>query len=226
MAISNISDLLQSYQKNTPDQANKAHQGIGQGQEKTVFGVKVGQVNQKIEQQASLVSHIFGDAKSTASDSLKLTYQAAITKLNEILAPQLGTDQAISQEALKKQGGMEYWTPENTAKRIVSTATSYLEGFKKVHPELEGQALMDKFQEVVGGGLQKGFDEAKAILTDLKVFDGQVKDNFESTTQLVSQGMTNFVNQYLGITDTQPPSETTTQQNSEPQAQKEQAPTA
>ncbi|MBD3611441.1 MAG: DUF5610 domain-containing protein [Hydrogenovibrio crunogenus] len=150
------------------------------------------------ERQASLVAHLFGDSSKAIENSLKMTFQAAIEKLNETLTPDLG-ENAISQEALKKQGGMEYWTPENTAGRIVSGATAFLPAFQKAHPELEGEALMQEFMSVVGGGLQSGFDEAKGILGDLNVFEGKVKDTFSATTDLVSKGMENFRREFLGL---------------------------
>lgn len=156
------------------------------------------QITIRNDKQASLVAHLFGDPNKAIEDSLKMTFQAAIEKLNEKLQADLG-ENAISEEALEKQGGMEYWTPENTAKRIVDGSTAFLSGFQKAHPELEGEALMNKFMDVVGGGLQQGFDEAQGILGDLKVFNGLVEDNFTSTVDLVKKGMEDYKNSYLGI---------------------------
>uniref|UniRef100_Q31HQ3 DUF5610 domain-containing protein n=1 Tax=Hydrogenovibrio crunogenus (strain DSM 25203 / XCL-2) TaxID=317025 RepID=Q31HQ3_HYDCU len=200
MPISNIPPGLMAYQKlaghdNRNEQAqsaNKSEQHPGQGQ------IKADQMTIRNERQASLVAHLFGDSSKAIENSLKMTFQAAIEKLNETLTPDLG-ENAISQEALKKQGGMEYWTPENTAGRIVSGATAFLPAFQKAHPELEGEALMQEFMSVVGGGLQSGFDEAKGILGDLNVFEGKVKDTFSATTDLVSKGMENFRREFLGL---------------------------
>ena len=96
---------------------------------------------------------------------------------------------------------MEYWTPENTAKRIVDGATAFMTGFQSAHPELEGEELINKFLDVVGGGLTQGFDEAKGILGDLDVLKGDIADNVATTYKLVQDGMQNFKNQFLGITD-------------------------
>ncbi|RUM90448.1 MAG: hypothetical protein DSZ27_08945 [Thiomicrospira sp.] len=200
MPISNIPPGLMAYQKlaghdNRNEQAqsaNKSEQHPGQGQ------IKADQMTIRNERQASLVAHLFGDSSKAIENSLKMTFQAAIEKLNETLTPELG-ENAISQEALKKQGGMEYWTPENTAGRIVSGATAFLPAFQKAHPELEGEALMQEFMSVVGGGLQQGFDEAQGILSDLNVFDGQVKETFSATTDLVSKGMENFRREFLSL---------------------------
>lgn len=168
--------------------------------------LEANQMTIRNERQASLVAHLFGNGQSAETQSLKLTYQAAIDKLNEVLTADMpkteegeSSTAPISEEALKAQGGMEYWTPENTAKRIVSGATAFLPGFQALHPELEGEALMDKFLEVVGGGLTQGFDEAKRLLGDLDVLKGDIADNVDSTYQLVQDGLQNFKNQFLGI---------------------------
>ncbi|WP_024850765.1 DUF5610 domain-containing protein [Hydrogenovibrio kuenenii] len=215
MAATTITDLVQTYQNNANQTNNKAKGLDIAAQRAAQYGVEIS--SSKSSQQSSIVTSLFSNKESAPSDALKMTYQAAISKLNEILSAdakatgETSTDKSknnsdtapISEKNLKKQGGIEYWSPENTANRIVSGSTAFLNGFQKIHPELQGQALMDKFNEVVGGGLKQGFDEAKGILSDLKVFDGQIKDNFNSTWDLVTKGMTDFTNKYLGITPTQ-----------------------
>lgn len=161
----------------------------------------------KLQMQASVVTHMFnqGSQADIEQFSMKMNYQSAIEAINEKLRADLGLDtqasDPVSQEKLKEQGGMDYWTPENTAKRIVEGATAFLGGFQKAHPDLEGEALMNKFMEVVGGGLTQGFEEAKGFLGDLKVFEGQVEENYNSTFDLVQQGMEQFRKDFLGITD-------------------------
>ena len=199
MPISNIPPGLMTYQK-LAGQETKNEQSLtaNKSEQPGQNSVKAEQMTIRNERQASLVAHLFGDSNQAVESSLKMTYQAALDKLNEVLKPDLG-DNAISEEALKKQGGMDYWTPENTAGRIVSGATAFLPAFQKANPDLEGEALMQKFMDVVGGGLQQGFDEAQGILGDLNVFEGKVKDTFTATTDLVSKGMENFRREYLGL---------------------------
>lgn len=211
MAATAITDLIQTYQNNANQTNNKAKGLDIAAQRAAQYGVEIS--SSKSSQQSSIVTSLFSNKETAPSDALKMTYQAAISKLNEILSADAkatgGTNTSnsdtapISEKNLKKQGGIEYWSPENTANRIVSGSTAFLGGFQKIHPELQGQALMDKFNEVVGGGLKQGFNEAKGILSDLKVFDGQIKDNFNSTWNLVTQGMTDFTNKYLGISPAQ-----------------------
>jgi hypothetical protein len=164
------------------------------------------QATMRTERQASLVTHLFGDGTSVTTDSLKLTFQAAMEKINEVLSAEYGIAEGdtapISEETLKTQGGMEYWTPENTAKRIVDGSTAFLAGFQAANPDLEGEALINRFLEVVGGGITQGFDEAKGLLGDLDVLKGSIADNIESTYKLVQTGLQDFRDQFLGITET------------------------
>lgn len=193
MPISNITPELAAYQKLTGDNDNNRKASLSD----TEYSINGNQITVRNQQQASLVSHLFGDPNKAIEDSMKMTYQAAMEKLNETLAPELG-ENAISQENFDKHGA-DYWTPESTAGRIIDGATGFLEGFKKAHPELEGEALMEKFMEVVGGGLQQGFNEAKGILQDVKIFEGQIEDNYTQITDLVDKGMENFRREQLGL---------------------------
>jgi hypothetical protein len=191
MAIPSITNMIQNYDINTTDEAIK---NLANG-DKEVYGVKFSSQTADIEQHSSIVSHFFDDKTAVNSDSMKLTYQAAIEKINELMS--IETDaEFISQKKLE-QSGIEYWSPTNTANRIIEEASFFLSAFKKANPELEGKDLMDKFNEVIGGGLKQGFTEAEKILGDLKVFDGEVKDNFAKTFSLVEQGMLDFRNTQL-----------------------------
>lgn len=195
METSNNISAIQNYKNNAVDSSVKT---LANG-DKEIYGVKVSSYASKTEQQASVVSHLFSDKTTIDFDSMKLTYQAAISKLNELLNPE-GSNPVITQEQLNEKG-IEYWSVQNTANRIIKGSSSFLTGFQKIHPELEGEALMDKFNEVVGGGLKQGFNEAKDILSELKIFNGSIEENFNSTYELVEKGMLNFRNEYLGIND-------------------------
>ena len=198
-ALGQSEQASQARQTNQANQPNLPEQASMQATQMTI----------RTERQASLVAHLFGDGTSVSADSLKLTFQAAMEKINEVLSAEFGISEdgtaPISNEALKAQGGMEYWTPENTAKRIVDGSTAFLSSFQAANPELEGEALMDRFIEVMSGGITQGFDEAKGLLGDLDVLKGDIASNIELTFKLVQDGLQNFRNQYLGITETAVP---------------------
>ena len=216
-AYEKLNQLKPTTQANNNDKA-ASFQGIDKAQQQV--STQVSKMELKTEQQASMVAHLFGDGEKTQQSALKITYQAAIEKINEILMAEMPTPtgeepttKPISEEALKAQGGMEYWTPENTAKRIVGGATAFFAGFQKAHPELEGEALMNRFMEVGGGGLNQGFEEARNILDDLGVLKDDIANNIDQTFDLVQSGMQDYQNQFLAnLTETTEPEQTASEE--------------
>ncbi|WP_157760796.1 DUF5610 domain-containing protein [Hydrogenovibrio halophilus] len=198
MAISNIPAGAAAYSKHSEMPATQvsnqtpAADKSGQGSNQSVNSSEVRQQN-----QASLVSHLFGDGKRALEGAMKMTFQATMEQLNQALEPDLGPE-AISQARLQETG-IEYWNPENTADRIFQGASGFLPAFQRANPDLEGEALMDKYMNVVGGGLQKGFDEAKGILGEMKLFEGNIADSFQETMDRVFKSMENFRREQLGL---------------------------
>lgn len=190
----------QTSQKHRPDLPDQASPIAQMAVDKTFHSAK-------LQQQASVITHLFnqGSQQDIELFSMKVNYQSAIEAINEKLRADLGLDpetaDPVSQNKLQEQGGMEYWTPENTAKRIVEGATAFLGGFQAANPDLQGEELMTKFMDVVGGGLIQGFAEAKGFLGDLKVFEGTVEQNYNATFELVQAGMEQFRKDFLGISD-------------------------
>ncbi|BBP46184.1 hypothetical protein THMIRHAS_15570 [Thiosulfatimonas sediminis] len=160
----------------------------------------------KFEQQASLVANLFGNSNNAAQSGLQISFQSAIEEINKQLRIDLGLDKSaadpISNDTLAAQGGMDYWTPENTAQRIVQGSTAFLSGFQKAHPELEGEALVTRFLDVIGQGISDGFSQAKGFLGDLNVLSEGIENTINQTYDLVQEGLTTFKNDYLGITTT------------------------
>ncbi|WP_130537239.1 DUF5610 domain-containing protein [Thiomicrorhabdus indica] len=193
----------QAALKNRPDLPDNASPIAQMAVDKTFHSAK-------LQQNASVITHLFnqGSKQDIELFSMKVSYQSAIEAINEKLRIDLGLDSEaadpVSQQKLEEQGGMEYWSSENTAKRIVDGATGFLSGFQNAHPELEGEALMDKFMDVVGGGLIQGFEQAKGFLGDLNVFEDTVEENYNATFDLVQKGMEQFRKDFLGIVDEAP----------------------
>ena len=109
---------IQAYQKLAglaPEQANLNNNGKrvhGQPELPEQASVQASQMTIRNERQASLVAHLFGDGQTAKANSLKLTFKAAIEKINEVLMAQMpqsadGETQTkpISAKALKEQGG-------------------------------------------------------------------------------------------------------------------------
>jgi len=118
---------------------------------------------------------------------LSLVFKSAIEKINEALTPELG-ENAI-QNAY--DAGMDF-SPEATADRIVSFATNFFAAYQDNHPDMGQEEALNSFMDLIGGGIQQGFDEARDILGGLQVLEGDVANNVDTTYDLVQQGLEAF----------------------------------
>ena len=154
------------------------------------------------EKSNSVITDLFSGGKATTSMGLQISFQAAVDAINQKLKEDLGLsatdDDPINQDKLNAQG-MEYWNPENTSQRLIQGAMNFLPAFQNAHPELEGQALNDKFMEVVGGGLTQGFEEARSFLDDLGAMNEEIGNNIDSTYSLMQSGLQLRLADALGL---------------------------
>lgn len=137
------------------------------------------------ELNASIVQASIDVSINSQNEPLALLLKSAIESLNETLKPDFG-DNAI-QNAVDQDN-----TPEGTAGRIVSLSTGFYDAFKKQHAGEDEADVLKKFMDTIGGGIERGFKEAREILKGLKVLDGAIGDNVDKTYSLVMQGLKDF----------------------------------
>ena len=141
---------------------------------------------------------------SSQNDPLSLVYKSAIENLNDILKPELG-DNAIQNAASQDN------SPEATAGRILSFIKSALGLFSqnsKTGDSTDGadsadgadstdntkrDANIDKFMSLIQKGVDQGFDEARGILSSLKVLNGDIASNIDKTYEILKKGIADFV---------------------------------
>lgn len=126
-----------------------------------------------------------------ASQPQALLLKTALEGINEALKA-LGVEKTVQQSA---DEGIDV-SPEATADRIVAFSTNFFPLYLEQHPELDEQSALNKFIDVIGGGIDQGFSEAKEVLTGLNVLEGDIADNIDKTYQLVQQGLADFISQY------------------------------
>ncbi len=124
---------------------------------------------------------------SAQEEPLKLTYQAAIDRINEEVAPYLG-EQAL-QRGL--ESGLDV-SPQATADRIVSLSTAMFKAFQQQNPNDAFDAVLNRFIDVLTSGVEQGFAEAKDILSGLDVLEGETETNIDLTFELVLEGFASF----------------------------------
>jgi len=149
------------------------------------------QLNQAILQASVDVSI------SSGNKPMELLFKSAIEGVNEVLG-----ENAI-QNAY--DSGIDT-SPEATADRIVSMSTAFFASYQEQNSEMSQEEAAIAFTEIISGGISKGFDEAKDILSGLKVLEeGDIASNIDKTYDLVQEGLKSFLEQY-----TQPAEEETT----------------
>lgn len=121
------------------------------------------------------------------NDSLSLLYKTALEGINAELEPVMG------ENAAQKiyDSGIDT-SPEATAERIVAFATGFYGRYKELNPDKSEEENLNNFLQIIGGGIDKGFDDAKDILKGLKVYEGEVESGVDKTYSLVMQGLDSF----------------------------------
>lgn len=137
------------------------------------------------ELNTSIVQASLSVAISAGNEPLALLYKSAITGINEALRADFGDD------ALQAAAGQDQ-SPEATAGRIVSMSTAFYGAWRDLHPEGDEDAARKQFVELVRGGAERGFGEARDILQGLKVLEGDVASNIDKTYTLMQQGFDKF----------------------------------
>lgn len=138
------------------------------------------ELNVQILQSSMQVSIGAGDK------SQELVFRAAIDRINEMLAPEMGPD--ALQGAMSQDN-----SPEATAERILSLSTGFYEAYAAQHPGKENDQLAKDFVDLIRGGFEKGFNEAVDILKGLEVFQAEVESGVTKTWDLVQKGLDDFL---------------------------------
>ena len=70
--------------------------------------------------------------------------------------------------------------------------------FRSQRPNDDPDQVAKDFVELIRGGFEKGFNEAKDILQGLQVFNGDIESGVMKTYELVSKGYDDFLASKLG----------------------------
>ncbi|MDX1392410.1 MAG: DUF5610 domain-containing protein [Rheinheimera sp.] len=121
------------------------------------------------------------------NDSLSLLYKTALDGINAELEPVMGKNAAQK----IYDSGIDT-SPEATAERIVAFATGFYGRYKELNSGKSEEENLNNFLNIIGGGIDKGFNDAKDILKGLKVYEGEVETGVDKTYSLVMQGLDSF----------------------------------
>ncbi len=155
---------------------------------------KSDKTNVSLKQQlnASILQANLDVSVNSGNESMALLYKAAIGGINEALKDDFGDD-AI-QNAY--DSGVDV-SPEATADRIVSMSTGFFSSYRQQNPDMSDEEAARSFVEIIGGGIDTGFADARDILDGLQVLEGDIASNIDATYELVQKGLQDFINTHV-----------------------------
>lgn len=136
---------------------------------------------------ASIVDAAINLGVASNDGSIALVLKTALENINAALEPALGAN-AI-QTAV--DSGLDV-SPEATAERIVSLSTNFFDAFQAQHTDRGFEENLSSFIEVISGGIEQGFTEARDVLSGLSVLDGDIASNIDATYELVQEKLAAF----------------------------------
>ncbi len=86
---------------------------------------------------------------------------------------------------------LEFFSPENTAERIVGFATSFFGDFQANNPDEDTEEQLNNFTNLISNAIEEGFAQARDILGDLSG-ENQVAQNINRTFSLVTEKIEEF----------------------------------
>lgn len=128
---------------------------------------------------------------AAAGSPQALVLKTALEGINEALKETMG-ENAIQNTY---DSGLDV-SPEATAERIVSLSTAFFGSYQQQHPELSEDEALTKFIDIISGGIDTGFGEAREILGGLNVLEGDIATNIDLTYDLVQEGLKAFIENF------------------------------
>ncbi len=143
---------------------------------------------QRSQQNKQILQASMDVSIKSADSSLALLYRTAIDRINAVLEPELGPN-AISSTPT------DQFTPEATAGRILSLSTGFYDAYAAQHTDQDSETVVRNFVDLIRGGFERGFGEARDILSGLNVLgaDSPIEQGINQTYALVMKGYDDFL---------------------------------
>lgn len=154
-----------------------------------------GKSNLRQQQNVQILQASMDVSIQSGDSSLALLYRTAIDRINEYLEPELGPNAIGGKDA--PDG-----SPEATAGRILSLSTAFYDAYaaQPKNKDKDAETMARDFVDLIRGGFERGFGEAREILGGLGVLgeDSPVEQGINKTYALVMQGYDDFLASKLG----------------------------
>jgi len=174
------------------DKVSKESQISGVAQQKNTEKLKGSAASIAKKQMNAQILKAASEASISAGDKpLALVLKTALEGVNKALQATMG-DNAIQKSY---EAGVDV-TPKATADRIVSLSTAFFGKYQEKHPDMSQQEALKSFTDIISGGIDTGFSDARKILEGLGVLKGDIAKNIDKTYSLVQEGLKYFVDNY------------------------------
>jgi hypothetical protein len=140
----------------------------------------------KAELNTQIVQASLSVSISAGNEPQQLVLRSVIDRLNELLDD--GTGVPALDTASKQDN-----SPAGTAGRIVSLSTAFFDAYAAQHPGEDEAATAKSFVDMIRGGVEQGFKDARGILEGLSALQGDVAGNIDKTYELVMKGLDDFL---------------------------------
>ena len=148
-------------------------------------------VNKK-KLNASILESALEFNKTIADQPQSLLLKTALQGINEALKA-MGVENSVEETY---DSAIDF-SPEATAERIVSFSTQFLGSYREQHPEMDEEQSLNAFVDVISQGIDQGFSEARDLLGNMDVLEGDIAKDIANTYQFVQDGLQDFISRHL-----------------------------
>ncbi|UCX05789.1 DUF5610 domain-containing protein [Shewanella glacialimarina] len=124
---------------------------------------------------------------SSGDQSLALLYRSAIDAIDAELDLVLGENKPSKSMEVEVD-----YSPTATADRIVQFATGFFGLYQQQNPDGDFETQLNSFMDKISKAIDDGFGQAKAILSGLKVLQGDIVAGVDSTYEHIQSGLAKF----------------------------------
>lgn len=190
----NISTSASSNDVVKNDKADKTTNAVQAEQNRPATGAEMSRAHRQELNQSILQSQLDISLKSD-NKSLGLLYRSVLGAVSKSLKEDDSKEPASDVKppvGSNPYGQTEDTSPQATADRIVAFATNFYQQYREQNKDLSDEDAMTKFMEKIGGGIDQGFTEARDVLDGMGQLQGKVKDDIDSTYELIQKGLQSF----------------------------------
>lgn len=197
---------LQRPTTTNSDSTDRSRKGKGISIDSTSSDARL----QSVKDSVSFSFNLRGDL-TALRDAVATVFEQVKQQLQTVYGMRGGDPEAdpskyLPPENASAQELADFFSPENTANRILKFTTGFFNLYKANHTNSSEEENINKFSTLIGDAIKKGFKEAEKILGSYDEL-GQIGENIKRTYSLVMKELEDFRLTHLndlGLTSKEP----------------------